>query len=122
MTRQILIAIAALLVLDTASATRVIEQTESSVELTLGDLNLPTISGEMISFSACPTCSVSTHRLTDTTVFKVNGNQVPFAEFLRIAAEISDRSSGADNTFAGVFLDVASGRVTRIEIRELTQR
>jgi hypothetical protein len=122
MTRRILVAIAALLVLDTASATRVIEQVETSVELTLGELDLPSTSGETINFSACPNCGFSTHRLTDTTVFTVNGQQVPFAEFLRIAAEIRERPRGADNTFAGVFLDSASGRVTRIEIRELTQR
>ena len=122
MTRRILIVIAALLTLDTASATRVLEQVENSVELTLGDLKLPTASGETISFSACSGCGISTHRLTDTTVFKVNGQQVLFAEFLRVTAEISERATSADNTFAGVFLDRTSGRVTRIEIRELTQR
>ena len=122
MTRRILIVIAALLALDTASATRVLEQVENGVELMLGDLNLPTVSGQTISFSACPRCGVSTHRLTDTTVFKVNGHEVSFAEFLRIAAEIGDRPTGANNAFAGVFLDIASGRVTRIEIRELIAR
>jgi hypothetical protein len=55
-------------------------------------------------------------------VFTVNGHAVPFAEFLRIAGEIRQRPTGADNTFAGVFLDIASGRVTRIELRELAQR
>lgn len=118
MTRQILIAIAALLTLGTAHATRVLDQAENGFELSLGDLNLPAAGGETISFSACPRCGLSTHRLMDTTVFKVNGQVVPRAEFLRIAAQISERPSAAVRTFAGVFLDIASARVTRIELRE----
>jgi hypothetical protein len=118
MTRHILIAIAALLALGTAHATRVLDQVENGFELTLADLHLPAAGGETISFSACPRCGINTHRLTDTTVFKVNGRQVPLAEFLRITAQVSERPADAARTFAGVFLDIASGRVTRIELRE----
>jgi len=118
MTRHILIAIAALLILGTANATRVLDQVENGFELTLADLNLPSAGGGTISFSACPRCGVNIHRLMDTTVFKVNGHEVPLLEFLRIAAEIRERPTDAAGTFAGVFLDIASGRVTRIEIRQ----
>ena len=118
MTRQLLIVIAALLALDTANATRVLDQVENGFELTLSDLNLPSQGGQTISFSACPRCGIDTRRLMDTTVFKVNGHEVPLEEFLRIAAQIRERPTDAARTFAGVFLDIASGRVTRIELRE----
>ena len=47
------------------AALRVIEQVERAVELTLGELTLPAAEGGTVSFSECPTCGVSTHRLTD---------------------------------------------------------
>jgi hypothetical protein len=119
MTRQILLTIALLLTLDTADAVRVIEQVEHPVELVLGDLTLPaTADGDNISFSECPTCGISTHRLTTATVYKVNRQTVAFADFLRLVAEIRQKPDGNTRSFAGVFLDIASGRVTRVEVLE----
>lgn len=118
MTRQILIAIALLLALDTANAVRVLEQVERGVELTLADLSLPAAGGNTISFAECPRCTISTHRLTDATTYVANGQVLPLGEFLRIAAEIGERPSGAERAAAAVFLDIATGRVTRIELRE----
>ncbi len=118
MIRQTLVTIALLLTLDTASALRVIEQVERPVELVLGDLTLPAAEGGNISFSECPTCSISTHRLTAATVYKVNRQTVPFADFLRLVAEIRQKQDGNTRTFAGVFLDIASGRITRVEVLE----
>jgi hypothetical protein len=118
MTRQILATIALLLTLDTAGAVRVLEQIERGVELTLGDLSLPTGDNGAISFSECPRCGVSTHRLTDATVYEFNGQTLAWPEFLRIVGEVRQRSDGNDSTIAAVFLDIASGRVTRIEVRE----
>jgi hypothetical protein len=103
---------------DTASALRVIEQVERAVELTLADLNLPAQGGSTISFSECETCSVSTHRVMDTTVFRANGQIVPFVDFLRIADEIAGKPNGKTNAVAVVFLDLATERITRIELRE----
>ena len=118
MTRQILVTIALLLTLDTAGAVRVIEQVERPVELVLGDITLPSADGGNISFSECPTCGISTHRLTDATVYKVNRQPVAFADFLRLVAEIRTKPNGNTSTFAGVFLDIASGRITRVEVLE----
>ena len=118
MTRQILVTIALLLTLDTAGAVRVIEQVEHPVELVLSELTLPAADGGNISFRECPTCGISTHRLTTATVYKVNRQTVAFADFLRLVAEIRQKPDGNTRSFAGVFLDIASGRVTRVEVLE----
>lgn len=118
MIRNILVTIALLLTLDTAGAVRVIEQVETAVELTLGDLKLPTSDGGNITFSECPECGVSTHRVTSETVYKANRQTLPLADFLRVVAEIRERPNGNDTAVATVFLDIKTGRVTRVEIRE----
>ena len=118
MIRKLLVTISLLLVLDTASALRVIEQVERAVELTLGDLSLPDAEGGTVSFSECATCGISTHRLTASTVFQANRQTVPFAEFIRIAELIADKPNGKTSAIAVVFLDIETGRITRIEIRE----
>lgn len=116
MTRQILAALALMLVIDTAAAVRVLEQIERPVELTLGDLRF-SAGGGTISFSECATCGLSTHLLTDSTVYEVNGRALPLVDFLRIIDEIRDRPNGDDATMAAVFLDIATGRVARVAVR-----
>jgi hypothetical protein len=106
-----------LLLVDTAGAVRVLEQLERPVELTLADLTLPAAGGTTISFSECTTCGSSTHRLQDTTVFKANGRVVTLAELLLVADEIRGKPNGADRAMALVFLDIQTGRITRIELR-----
>lgn len=118
MIRKILFAAALLLAVNTAGAVRVIEQVERALELTLGDLILPPQGGTTVSFAECSACSLNTHRLTDSTVYTVNGRVVPLAEFLTAAAEIAARPNGRSGTIATVFLDIKTGRLTRIEVRE----
>lgn len=117
MIRKFFVTLALLALVDTAAAVRVLDQVERPVELTLADLTLPAPGGTTISFSECPTCGSSTHRLTDTTLFVANGSAVALADFLRIADEIRDKPNGAERAMAVVFLDVATGRITRIEMR-----
>ena len=117
MTRQLLATFALLLWIDSASAVRVIEQIERPVELTLDELNF-SAGGSVVSFSECATCGSSTHRVTDSTVYKVNGRTLPLADFLSVIGEIRQRPGADGKTFAVVFLDLESGRVTRLEIRE----
>ena len=116
MTRQILATIALLLLIDTASAVRVLEQVERPVELNLSDIAFSS-GGTTISFSECAACGLSTHRLMDSTVYEVNDQALPLVEFLLAIEEIRDRN-GDDKAFAAVFLDLESGRVTRVEVRE----
>ena len=117
MTRQILATLVLLLALDTAGAVRVIEQVERPVELTLAEITFAA-GGRTISFSECARCGVSTHRLLDSTVYELNDRALPLAELLRVVDEIRERRDGADTAIAVVFLDIASGRVTRVEVRE----
>jgi hypothetical protein len=104
-------------VLEPAGAVRVLEQVERAVELALADLTLPAAEGSTISFSECAKCTISTHRLTDKTELRANGQLVTLPDFLRIAREIDDKPNGSDNAIATVFLDIATGRITRIELR-----
>jgi hypothetical protein len=96
----------------------VLEQVERPLELTLADLTLPVADGGTISFRECPACSLSTHRLMASTEYRVNGQTVPVADFLRIAGEIGDKPNGAEKAMAVVFLDLETGRITRFEVRE----
>jgi hypothetical protein len=118
MIRKIFVAAALLLVMDTAAALRVIEQVERAVELTLGDLILPPSGGTTVSFPECFGCSLSTHRLSDSTVYVANGRIVTLAEFLSIAAEIAAKPNGKSTAVAAVYLDIKTGRLTRIQLRE----
>jgi hypothetical protein len=118
MIRRIVIATALLLAVDTAGAVRVIEQVERAVELTLGDLVLPQPGGTTVSFAECSACAINTHRLSSSTVYTVNGRIVPLAEFLALADEIAAKPSGRSGAVATVFLDIKTGRLTRIELRE----
>jgi hypothetical protein len=117
MNRTILPAIALLLALDTAHAVRVVELVERAVELSLDELTLPAAGGGTVSFSECASCGISTHRLTDTTVFRANRQTLPFAEFLLVAEEIG-QGPDARSAVATVYLDIATGRITRIEVRQ----
>jgi len=117
-TRHVLLAALFLASFHEASALRVLQQVERAVELTLGDLTLPKSSTGTISFKACPSCAIDTHRVTDATVYQANRQALPLVEFLRVADELRSRPRGKDTTVAAVFLDIQSGRVTRIEINQ----
>jgi hypothetical protein len=118
MIRKALVTVALLSLFQTAGATRVIEQVERAVEMTLAELTLPSADGSTVSFRECPGCSLSTHRLTDTTELRANGQTVALADFLRVAGEIDDKPNGSASAIAVVFLHIKTGRLTRIEIRE----
>ncbi len=118
MIRKALITLALLSIVGPAAATRVIEQIERAVELTLAELTLPKSAGTTISFRECPGCSLNTHQLTDTTELRANGQLVTLADFLRVAAEIDDKPNGSASAMAVVFLHMKTGRITRIELRE----
>ena len=117
MIRNSLLATAFLLAVNTAGAVRVIEQVERPIELTLADLTLP-VDGGTISFRECGACGLNTHRLLDSTEYRANGQRVALADFLRIAGEIGDKPNGAKKAMAVIFLDLATARITRIELRQ----
>ena len=51
-------------------------------------------------------------------MFQANRQTVPFVEFMRIVELIADKPNGEDRAVAVVFIDIETGRITRIEVRE----
>jgi hypothetical protein len=117
MAHRIFATLALLATLSTAHATRVLEQPERPFELTLAQLTLPSSTTGGITVKPCDECAYSTHVLTATTQFFVNGQLLPFAEFSRIAEEVRANRETSQTALAGVFVDVETGRVTRVTLR-----
>ena len=121
MIRTILTAAILLACFNAAHAVRVLEAVENGVELALSELKLPTGETGNVSYTACTTCRVSVHRVTPETRYFVNGAELALADFLRIADEIDAIRNGSETTLAGVFIDIQSGRVTRITLHRRSQ-
>jgi hypothetical protein len=113
---RILATFALLVAAGTADATRVLEQPERSVELGLAQLRLPTSGGGGLTLKECADCAYSTHVLTQATTYFANGQGLPFEEFARVVAELEGSQRAADRAFAVVFIDVDTGRVTRVTL------
>lgn len=116
-TPTILATLALLATLSTAHATRVLEQPERPYELSLAQLTLPSNASGGVSIKRCDECPYSTHVLTGTTRYFVNGQILPFAEFRRIAEDLRASERTEQAAFVGVFVDVETGRVTRVTLR-----
>ena len=95
-----------------------LEEVERAVEVTLDQLTLPAANGDAIRFRECPTCESRTHRFSASTVFQVAGQTLPVPDFVRFAHRVADRPKGAARAIVVVFLDVTTGGVTRVELRE----
>src|SRR5262245_10710065 len=85
---KIFATVALLAMLGTAQAARVIEQPEEGYELSLTQLTLPSTASGGVTMKLCDDCAYSTHVLTSSTQFFVNGQIQPYDEFKRIADEL----------------------------------
>jgi hypothetical protein len=112
---RLLIAIVLLLSAATAAA-RTLELIERAAELALDQVTFPTAVGGTVNFRDCVDCAISTHRTTDATVFVANGRTLSLADFLDVAAQIRAQAGKEKSTVVTVFLDIASGRVTRVTL------
>ena len=112
-----LVAVTLLAALATANATRVIEQVERGFELSLADLTLPSVPTGGMTFRRCADCAFTTHALTSSTQFLINNQDLPFEEFIRVAKDLRADRRTSEETFAGIFVDIDSGRVTRVMLR-----
>ena len=113
---KIIAAFVAFAWLSAAHAARVLEQPERSFEVTLSSLNVPSDAGGGLTFRNCESCAFSTHLLTSSTEYSLNAQVVPFAEFQRIAEELRADRRASETTVVAIFVDVDSGRVTRVKI------
>ncbi len=118
MARILFLTLALLLLVDAGAAVRVLEPVEQAVELTLDALALPAEGGDAVRFRECPSCASRTHRLLASTLFQASGQTLALREFRRVAHGIAAEANGAERAVVVVFLDIATQRVTRIELRE----
>jgi hypothetical protein len=116
MTTRILATLALLGLMSSANAVRTIGQPERPYEVALSQLILPSSTSGNLIVRACATCRVNTHRLADGARFLVDGRELPFAEFLKAVNELRGSPTASARTVVGVFVDVAAGRVNRLEI------
>lgn len=113
---KILATFALLAVFSTAHATRVLEQPERSFEISLSQLTLPSSASGGLTVKACDECAYSTHVLSAATQYFVNQQVVAFEDFSRIAGEVRANRRALDTAIAGVYIDIDTGRVTRVAL------
>ena len=118
MTIRILIAAAvfSFSLVNSAGAVRVLDQAERGVELSVNQLTLPTDGSGTLSFKTCAECRISTHSVTATTKYLLNGREMALADFLLVIEEIRSTRTGAETATAAVYLDLATERVTRVAV------
>lgn len=113
---RILATVALLAMLGTAHAARVIEQPDEGYELTLAQLTLPSTASGGVTMKRCDECAYSTHVLTSSTQYLVNGQVLPFDEFKRIADDLRDDRVARETALACLFINIDTGRVTRMTL------
>jgi len=113
---KIFATVALLAMLGTAHAARVLEQPEEGYELTLTQLTLPSSTSGGVTMKRCESCLYSTHVLTSSTQYLLNNQAVSFDEFKRIADELRDDRVARETALACLFIDVDTGRVTRLAL------
>jgi hypothetical protein len=116
MTLRILIAAALIGFMNTAGALRVIEQVERPFEATVAQLALPGAATGTLTFRPCADCTFESHRMDVTTRFLVNRHEVPYADFVRAFKAAKGSEATAQATMANVYVDLATGRVTRLSL------
>ena len=115
--RRLLITIVLLSSLSGGAAAQTLELIERATELTLDEVTLPTALGGTVNFKDCRTCAVTTHRTTNATVFVANGQTLSLADYLRLVDEIRAQGDKDKSTLVTVYLDIATGVVTRVALR-----
>ena len=116
MTLRILLAAALIGFMNTAGAVRVIEQVERPFEITVAQLALPGAVNGTLTFRACADCNFESHRMDGTTRFLLNRHEVPFVDFVRAFNAAKGSENTAKATMANVYVDLATGRVTRVSL------
>jgi hypothetical protein len=110
----VVIALVVGLLASSASAFRVLEEVEGSVELALPELTLPDDTNGRVQYRACATCSNVTQSVTDETVYRLNGQVLGLVEFLAAIEDIRKTPSVENRAMAVVIYDLNTKRVTRV--------
>ena len=64
----------------------------------------------------CDECTYSTHVLTSSTQYFVNGQALPFDEFKQIADEVRSDRVARETALACLYINIDTGRVTRVTL------
>jgi hypothetical protein len=99
-----------------AGALRVIGQPQGSYELMLGEVSLPGTSGGSVIFKACSDCRTTAMRVTNTTIYEVDGQVVDLKEFNKAAKNFRGKRGGAVDTAVYLFYSVDSRLVVRLAL------
>jgi len=78
------------------------------------NMTVPTTSNSRLSFRACTECDLVTARLTPTTAYHFNGENMEFAEFRKALLILRGRNEG----YVLVSIDMESKTVTSLQVAD----
>ena len=107
----------------TARADRILEQVESSFELSLANTNLPAGGVGDVSFKTCEKCDVQSRLLTPSTRFLLSRQEVPAAAFITAAGDVRQRESASSSkarSLLMLYVDRKTLHVTRVALVQPT--
>lgn len=117
MNMRIVLPVVAVCVLASAAAPaqrRTLEQVESSYELVLTQIELPSNTSGTVIFKECDTCDTVALRVTSATQYFLNGAAISLAD-LRATAE-TVQGERAANIGVYVHYSLATDDVTRVRV------
>lgn len=100
------------------AAPRVLGQAEGSYELELGNVQIPLSTSGFVRLRPCASCDSRTHDVNASTAYRVDGQQLPFAEFAAVVQDMRASASAAENVLVMVFYDLESSIVTRVAVHD----
>ena len=100
-------------------AYRVMEQSEDTYELILGEVSLPRGAAGTVIFKPCADCNSTALRVSSQTTYAVNGAAFELADFLEAADLIRQQDGGNSGTAVYVRFDIESKRVTWLALDAL---
>jgi len=113
-----LVAAGALAAAPAAFSTRVLELIEDAHEALLADVVLPASTAGFVTLPPCSTCPPTSLAVGADTVYLVENEAVPFADFIAAAATLT-ASGRARSAAVYVFYDLETKRVTRLALDDL---
>lgn len=101
-----------------AFGARVLELIEDAYEALLADVLLPASTAGFVTLSPCSTCPPTSLGVGADTLYLVENEAVPFADFVAAAATLT-ASGRARSAAVYVFFDLETKRVTRLALDDL---
>jgi hypothetical protein len=86
-------------------------------EVRLSDLRLPQSEGGTVAYKTCDACAYESKLVSDDMQWILDGRSLPFEDFRRGVATVSDR----ENTPVMVLHHLESDRVTRVSVHPVAE-